>query len=791
MGTEWLFARAEWRRHWGTLVFVAVVVAVGGGLVLASVAGARRADTAFERFLAATQTSNIDVTIDDTQDPAARASLFAEAERLAAIDGVRSVRRLTYLAAGIERNGQAPPGAFAVGMGPTFGEPQPTYVVLRGRDADPADATEVLVNETFASHSGLGPGDEAALRTLAPDQPDAWTGISNEPDRGPRVEVTIVGVVRTAEDVSDGPEGLVLLTDEFVERHQADVLQCSCLLSLHADPTQVDEVVAAVRAEAEPKGFTVLTRAGVMARRIDQSVSLESNALRLAAIVGGIAALFVLAQVLARHVAGQNARLAALPALGATSRQQTQLWTFALAPAVLVGGVGAAVLSVALSRYFPRGLAAMAEPSPGVRVDVPVVVLGTVAVVVVGLAAVIAVAVAATRQRPVRSRRVVTGPWPSALPASGVVGVRMAGRGATGLGRAVPVLAALGGAGAIAGVIAVTLVQQSVERVVASPAAFGADWDHELTAEPEDPDAVIASVLAVDSVEAMSLMRGVTFASPRARGPKGEVEVQVLTFENLRGEIVPVLQRGRAAADEDDLVVGEANARALGVGVGDEVLLSVGSSAGIRFMVSGFGRLPDGDDTDRSLFVTMAGMERLVAGQAELDVQGAHLRFASGAPAADVAKVEALGFTPTAPPSSVDNLREMGDVPWLVAWALVVLGAGAVGHELVMGARRSRRDLAVARALGFTRGQVVASSRWHAAAVVAIVVLLGVPVGLVAGRLLWGGLASGVSVDPIVVIPWRLTALAVVVAVTAALIMAEGVGIHSCRRRAAVVLRDE
>ena len=54
-----LWVRAEWRRSIGSLVALAVLLTVAGGVVLAFTAGARRADTVLDRFMAASQVPDV------------------------------------------------------------------------------------------------------------------------------------------------------------------------------------------------------------------------------------------------------------------------------------------------------------------------------------------------------------------------------------------------------------------------------------------------------------------------------------------------------------------------------------------------------------------------------------------------------------------------------------------------------------------------------------------------------------------------------------------------------------
>ncbi|HEX9259495.1 MAG TPA: hypothetical protein VF855_08145, partial [Acidimicrobiales bacterium] len=239
-GAARLFAHAQWRRHWAALVFVALVVAVGGGLTMAAAAGARRADSAFDRFLAATHTSNIEVRAEALEDPAVAAGLFDTADDLLKIPGVQTVRQISFVAAGIERDGGL--DLFSAGLGATFGDGRATYMVVDGRDADPVRSDELLVNETLARIGRLRPGDRVAVRTLAPDQVDVWVGQSEDPPRGPRIDMTVVGVARMAEDISDTPGPLSIMQAGFLQTYGPSILQCACQLSIHADPERVDEV---------------------------------------------------------------------------------------------------------------------------------------------------------------------------------------------------------------------------------------------------------------------------------------------------------------------------------------------------------------------------------------------------------------------------------------------------------------------------------------------------------------------------------------------------------------------
>jgi putative ABC transport system permease protein len=64
-----------------------------------------------------------------------------------------------------------------------------------------------------------------------------------------------------------------------------------------------------------------------------------------------------------------------------------------------------------------------------------------------------------------------------------------------------------------------------------------------------------------------------------------------------------------------------------------------------------------------------------------------------------------------------------------------------------------RRELAILEALGCSTRELASSVRWHGFAVVAIALLVGAPLGGIAGRLLYRAFASDLGVRPDVVVP--------------------------------------
>lgn len=142
-------------------------------------------------------------------------------------------------------------------------------------------------------------------------------------------------------------------------------------------------------------------------------------------------------------------------------------------------------------------------------------------------------------------------------------------------------------------------------------------------------------------------------------------------------------------------------------------------------------------------------------------------------------------------PGEVTSLDQVRALPVLLAGSLGLVGAAAVTHAVVSALRRRRRDLAILKALGFSRRQVAATVRWQANTLVAIGLVLGIPLGLVAGRWSWSILARAVGVAEDPLIPIASVALVVPAALLLATLVAAPAGRLAARTRAAVILRQE
>jgi len=148
---------------------------------------------------------------------------------------------------------------------------------------------------------------------------------------------------------------------------------------------------------------------------------------------------------------------------------------------------------------------------------------------------------------------------------------------------------------------------------------------------------------------------------------------------------------------------------------------------------------------------------------------------------------------PTGPtvPVEVDRLRQIN---WLPVTSAVLLGVSAllaVGHALVTGVRRRRRELAILKTLGFGRRQVRSTIAWQATTLGLGGLLIGVPAGVLVGDVIWRLVADGLGVSSASTIPTVALLLTVPVVLVLVNLVAFLPARAAAGTRVALSLRDD
>ena len=159
--------------------------------------------------------------------------------------------------------------------------------------------------------------------------------------------------------------------------------------------------------------------------------------------------------------------------------------------------------------------------------------------------------------------------------------------------------------------------------------------------------------------------------------------------------------------------------------------------------------------------------------------------------AAGVPDTEGFELGPPEPISALAELQQVRKFPLVLAAFLAVLALGAVGHVLATAVRRRRHDVAVLRAVGLTRHQCRTLVVTQASLLAMIGLLVGVPVGLAFGRLVWRYVADTTPLYYVAPVAWWALILIAPVALLAANLLA----VRPARRAASMpvgqVLRVE
>ena len=626
---------------------------------------------------------------------------------------------------------------------------------------------------------------------------------------GPAFDLIVTGVVRVPQDISPvvldqdviylGTDDLYL-TPAFWRGYGTTVgkLGSGEAFRLRRGQRDLEAFTTAVR--RLPGGREAAVRAGSDAEQAavyaDRAIHVQAVALLLFAGITAVAGLLVVGQSIARQVQLDAAEYPTLVALGMTSRQ---LRCVALVRAALVGA-GGALLAVALallaSPFAPVGLARQAEIDPGWSVDGPVLALGALGVLV----AVLARAGVATwpLAAPTGGARTAAPKRPSLIgerltragaPASAVVGVRLALEPRR-IADGVPARGGIVGAVVAVTAIAASLTfAASLDHLVGSPELQGWNWDVVVGNYHDQQDITPKGAL----LDGNALVGGYSAVGGDEPIEIGGMQVPAVGVTPIEGAVLPRVVIGREARSADELTLGQATLRRLGGRVGDVVTVR-GAGEPRPMRIVGEVLMPTYlSDTamNTGAIMTMDGLRALTP---KAFPNHFLVEYAPGADRAAAFASLRADFGRTVlqplPPTEVENLRGVRGLPFALAALLAVLGAATLAHLLVTSVRRSRRNLAVLKTMGFVRRQVLATVAWQASTLATLLLLVGLPLGVAAGRWAWVlvnqdlGSLAGARQSPgvLLLIPGALLVANLVAAVPAR---------TAAATRPAVVLRSE
>ena len=822
--------RPALRGVWQQVLTLALLAGLLGGVALGAVAGARRTNAAYERYLTAINASDVGVNVPGQLPGMAATRPY---ELISSLPGV--IAHAAYIGlSGVPLMHGKPDNSFLVNSlnGSLDGEyfSQDRATVLAGRLPPQGSTSTVVLTPAIAKAFGTGVGGVVSYRF----QPvDAQQRPAGKPFiRSFRV-AAIVEVPPALTDESDQAEGSIfppgatrqLLPEYFyawIGLRLAQGTAGTGALQKHLAALAADlqrQARQALHRDVLPPSFTV-NRTDVIRSRVQQAIRPEAVALSMFGAIAALAMLVLVGQGLAQMISRSAPDTAVLRILGAT-RAQAALAAALPGLIAVLGGVALAVAgAVAVSPLAPVGPVRQFDPDRGIAADR--LVLGGGAAVfglaLLGLLAVLAVRSVRPRESGagVGSSAVARAVAAAGLPAAAVVGTRNAFEPGSGV-RAVPVRSALlGSVAAVIAVVTAVVFSASLGGLTAHPARYGWDWDLAIQAEsgygffaPAKTKKLISGEPTVTGWSEFGF----------AQLPVDGTVVPALGLQRQLGAVQPPTTSGRELSAPDQIELGTVTLRQLGKKVGDRVRIGIGPYTR-TVVITGTVTLPSfgvGAADHPSLgHGAMVPEATLLAAMGQATGHPAESGSLPVVPSALVIDL-APGTTRTqraalvgrivsatldgspggtyelqhARASAIVNTEQMGGQPLTLALGLAAAAVLSLALTVFSLVRRRRRELALLKALGMTRSQVRAVIAWQTTLTLLIAVAVGGALGIAGGRLAWHAFAGSLGVAPIVEVPVAALILGLVALVLAGNLLALLPAAVAARTRPGVSLRTE
>lgn len=740
-GAVVVWVRADWRRRRRSLVALALLSGLAGAVVLTAVAGARQTASSFERL--ADDSNAADVAADvGAVDP----DIVDKIARLPMVEVSASFTLVFALVDGVEAD-----LGIRIPRDERFGVEIERGRVLRGRNPASDRPDEVVVNETAAALIGVDVGDEVDVATLTPEQVQEADYF---PPKGPLLQFRVVGVVRSTDDVIEDAEGGFLASPALYDVIHGRVDEFTTYLGVTLAPgATAADFNAAVADLIPPEQEYFTLSLGDRSKAARGAISAAASGLAVFALVAAAAGVVAVGQAVGRHLSATQDDAETLRGLGITSSARSAALVLLAVPVGVGGAVVAALVAWLASPIMPVGLARRAEPDPGLAADWSVLVGGGLAIVVVVLVAATITAALLTRRRAATPRS----PRPSGVTAAvaragagpvAVNGVRLA------LDRrapALPVRSAIGGVAlAILGVVAVLTVSASLDRLLAAPERWGYGWDLMLNFTADEVDDAAVRLAEDDRLIGAARWDG-GFSYVDGEG------VRAYGLTPLTGDIGFSLQSGRQPVTPGEVVLGPATAERLGVEPGDRIEVAPEPRApdAAPVVVVGIALFPDDGEGSFAGAVGYFGSafaEHAIAP----DLFEASQVVTRLAPGLDIDMVAAAldeeypesvsGESLPIRPAQVANLGSVRSLPQWLAVFVSLLGIASLVHVLVTTVWRRGGELATLRSLGITPRQIQGCIVWQATTIAALGLVVGVPLGLIAGDAAWFAITDPIGV---------------------------------------------
>jgi hypothetical protein len=832
--------RANWRRSWRSVLIVALIGGLLGAVALAALAGARRTDSAYGRYLHAVKASDVMVDV-----PGPLLSVIHQIEKLPAVSTAAwlGVNGFPVI------NGKADPNFETDGIAASLdGEyfRQDRMTVLAGTMPNTHSPDQIAITQPMATAFDLHPGDHMTwqFERNPLNSEGLPTGGPGVPARQTTFLVTaIVAAPPALGDQFDETDS-ALLTPAAAPRYLNGEWSFGWVaMRLHGGSAGLPALRRELAAIGRGRELELLAGNGQNLGPVTFSISVLANAQHAAqqaiepqavalAILGGLiglALLVLVGQALTQLLARSAGDGTTLRAIGAT-RTETAL-TLAV-PGVAAIGVAIALAvagAYALSPLAPVGPVRIYDPLTGPRADWLVLGGGAAALVLLlgGLLAWLSWRAAgqAADSAAARPLALMTASRRSGLPVTALTGMRYALERGNGRQRA-PVRATLAGSVIAVAALAVSLVfGSSLTDLASHPAQYGWNWSTLMQAEGGwgawSPN---------NATGAMAHQPGVTGWSQFGFGQISvdDQEVPVMGILRELGSVEPPTTSGDPISKPNQIELGSVTMRELHLRTGQRVTVQAAPGSRRRtFTVVGTVTLPSmgtvltdhvslgrGALMDEDALLAVQGLPPYTQDNFNTATQGdaggvgtpaypsaLAIDATSAAVAARVANY-VLGKDIDQTPggmyelgpqegAQVLDLQQMGELPLAISLGVALAAVFALALTIAASVRQRRRELALLKSLGMRRRQLRAVVASQTSTILIIAVVIGTPLGIAVGRWAWTAFANEIGVVAPPRVPAGAHAHGVLAILVAGNLLATWPAIVAARTSVARSLRSE
>jgi predicted lysophospholipase L1 biosynthesis ABC-type transport system permease subunit len=294
--------------------------------------------------------------------------------------------------------------------------------------------------------------------------------------------------------------------------------------------------------------------------------------------------------------------------------------------------------------------------------------------------------------------------------------------------------------------------------------------------------------------------------------------VPVLGLQRHLGSVEPPTTGGRPLSNDDQIEFGAVTLNDLGKKVGDTVRIGTGTLARTVIIVGtvtlpSFGvdladhvSLGNGAMLPEATLLAVSGAhaQRTTAQATPVYPSAVAIDLAPGTTGAQRARLVSriVSANPDGTPggsyelphalaSTIINAQHLGGQPIALALALAAAAVLSLALAVLGLVRRRRGEFALLKALGMTQGQLRGVVAWQTTLTLLIAVAVGVPLGIIAGRIAWQGFAGSLGVVPVAEVPVLVLVLGLAGLVVAGNLLASVPAAIAARTRAGLFLRAE